>query len=290
MPNSHRGSLVHTPHFAPRHFENAAIPSAARPLFYTASSRQRFQRRLPDSYPARLTGCVSGARAGRRCKKFLSSLARGLIWWLGLWAVMASAQAGPTRYVTDEFTITLRSGAGNQYRILQLLPTGTSVEVVETDSGWTRVETAKGRQGWVSSQYLISRPPAAQRLEQVSTKLAQLQAQDGQLEQRMEQTQQQLVQARERVNKLTSARDRLIRQLDESREGLQLANENKQLKKQIIDLKRRLQDLANETERLSDRSRQDWFLVGAAVLFAGMLVGITVTRIRWRRRSSWGDL
>ena len=233
---------------------------------------------------------MSGAEPGRRCKKFLSRLALGLVWWLGLWAVMGNAQAGPTRYVTDEFTITLRSGGGNQYRILRLLPTGTALEVLERDTGWARVETAKGRQGWVPAQYLISRPPAAQRLEQVSAKLAQLQAQDGQLEQKMEQTQQRLAQARERVDKLASARDRLTQQLDESREGLHLATENKQLKKQIIDLKRRLQDLANETERLSDRSRQDWFLVGAAVLFAGMLVGITVTRIRWRRRSSWGDL
>ena len=235
-------------------------------------------------------GFGSGPGLGGRVETFLSGLTLGLIWWLGLCAVAGSAQAAPTRYVTDQFTITLRSGGGNQYRILQLLPTGTAVEVLETDSGWTRVETGKGREGWVSSQYLISRPPAAQRLEQVSAKLAQLQAQDGQLEQNMEQTQQQLARARERVDELASARDQLARQLDESREGLHLANENKRLKKQIIDLKRRLQDLANETERLAGRSRQDWFLVGAAVLFAGMVIGITVTRIRWRRRSSWGDL
>ncbi|HET8700056.1 MAG TPA: TIGR04211 family SH3 domain-containing protein [Nitrococcus sp.] len=201
-----------------------------------------------------------------------------------------SAHAGPTRYVTDQLTITLRSGAGNEYRILKLLPTGTAVEVLEKGNGWTRVDAGDGRQGWVPSQYLISQPPAAQRLQQISAELAQLQAQNGQIRQQMQGTQQQLAQARERIQQLSSERDRLIQQLDESQVGFNLATENKQLKKQIIDFQRRLQNLADEAERFADRSRQDWFLVGAGVLLAGMLVGIIMTRIRWRRRSAWGEL
>lgn len=204
--------------------------------------------------------------------------------------MVGSAAAGSTHYVTDEFTITLRSGAGNQYRILKLLPTGTAVEVLEAGNGWTRVATDNDQQGWVPSQYLISQPPAAARLQQISAELAQMHARDSQIKQQMDGSQQQLAQARDHIQQLSGERDRLIEQLNESREGVDLATENKQLKKQIIDLKRRLQDLVNEAERLADRSRQDWFLVGAGVLLAGMLAGIIMTRIRWRRRSSWEDL
>lgn len=227
-------------------------------------------------------------RGGGRKLRFRASL--GLICWPALIGLAGGAHAGPTRYVTDEFTITLRSGAGNQYRILKLLPTGTAVEVLKTDNDWTRVDAGNGRQGWVPSQYLISQPPAAQRLQQISAELAQVQAQNNQIKQQMQETQQQLVQAHERIQQLSGEHDRLTQQLGESHEGLNLVAENKQLKKQVIDFKRRFQSLANETERLSERSRQDWFLVGAGVLLAGMLAGIVITRIRWRRRSSWGDL
>lgn len=225
---------------------------------------------------------------GPRNLWFRASL--GLICWLALLGVVSSAQAGPTRYVTDQFTITLRSGAGNEYRILKLLPTGTAAEVLEAGDDWSRVTVGNNQQGWVRSQYLITQPPAAKRLQQISAELAQMQAQDSQIKQQMQGTQQHLAQARERIQQLSSERDQLTQQLGESREGFNLATENKQLKKQVIDFKRRFQDLANETERLSDRSRQDWFLVGASVVLAGMLVGIIMTRIRWRRRSSWGDL
>lgn len=279
---------MHSPHLAPERFENAAIPSAERPLFYTAKGNctphgpiSGLQPALDERVPSRNLSCRSN---------LWSRVSLGLICWFGLLSVFGSAYAGPTRYVTDEFTITLRSGAGNQYRILKLLPTGTPVEVLEAGNGWTRVDAGNGRRGWVPSQYLISQPPAADRLQRVSTELAQMHVQDSHIKQQMAESQQQLAQAHNRIQALSSERARLIQQLDEAREGFKLATENKQLKKQVIDLERRLQDLAHETERLSERSRQDWFLVGAGVLLAGILVGIIMTRIRWRRRSSWADL
>lgn len=276
-------------HVAPERFKNAEILSidTADLQFRSAWGEQTPPRPIRTLRDAPIDVSVHGG--GCRRNLWLGSCL-ALICWLGVLGGIGIAHAGPTRYVTDEFKITLRSGAGKQYRILDLLPTGTSVEVLSTENGWTQVSTGNGRQGWVPSQYLIGHPPAADRLQQVSTELAKMHAQDNQTRQQLETSQQQLAQARNDIQQLSSQRGKLTQQLDEARDGLELATENKQLKKQVIDLRRRLQDLANETERLSDRSRQDWFLVGAGVLFAGMLVGIIMTRIRWRRRSSWGDL
>lgn len=276
-------------HVAPERFKTAGILSIDTTdlQFHTAGGG----RSPPPPVRTLDDASVGTFVHGGSCRRNLwlgSCLA--LICWLGVLGGISIAYAGSTRYVTDVFKITLRSGAGKQYRILDLLPTGTSVEVLSADNGWTQVSTGDGRQGWVPSQYLIGHPPAADRLQQVSTELAKVHAQDNQTRQQLEASQQQLAQARNDIRQLSSQRERLTQQLDEAHNGLKLATENKQLRKQVIDLKRHLQDLANETERLSDRSRQDWFLVGAGVLFAGMLVGIIMTRIRWRRRSSWGDL
>lgn len=205
-------------------------------------------------------------------------------------AATAQAQSGPTRYVTDEFRINLRSGAGNQYRILELITTGTGVELLQTEQGWSRVRIPTGQVGWVPSQYLQSEPPAADRLRQATATLEQVRAENQELSASLEQVRASLAEAQQAAEQLRNKRERLDLKLEQAQQGLDLFEENKQLKKQVIDLNRRVQNLVNETERLSDRSQQDWFLVGAGVLFAGMMVGIVVTRVRWRRRSGWGDL
>lgn len=195
-----------------------------------------------------------------------------------------------TRYVKDELRIMLRTGAGNDFRILDSLVTGNAVELLEIQGDWARVRTRAGDEGWVPTQYLQDEPVAAQQLARVTDQLEQVRAQNQQLRQQLENTQRQLEEARNSVATLTGQRQRLSQQVEQAQEGLNLAEENKNLKKQVIDLRRRIEELSNETQRLTDRNRQDWFMVGAGVLFAGMLVGIVMTRVRWRRRSGWSDL
>jgi SH3 domain protein len=40
---------------------------------------------------------------------------------------------------------------------------------------------------------------------------------------------------------------------------------------------------------LSDSTRLDWFVRGGAVSLIAFVVGILVTRIRWRKQDSWGS-
>lgn len=207
---------------------------------------------------------------------------------VGVTGGIAGAQT--INWVTDEWRINLRSGAGSEFRILQVLETGDSVEVVERGDGWTRVRVGDGTVGWVPSQYLMNRPAAASRLESMAESLEETRERTGTLEIQLEQARSALEVTQSEIESLAAERTRLSQQLDAARDGLELSEENNRLKKEAIDLQRRIQDLESETSRLADRSRQDWFVVGAGVLFAGMLVGIIVTRIRWRRRSSWGQL
>lgn len=198
--------------------------------------------------------------------------------------------AAPTRYVSDELIINFRSGAGNQYRIVDRLKTGTPVEVLATQDEWTQVRLRDGQTGWVRTQYLQDQPAAADRLAAVQKQLEQAQQRNSELKDTLASVRSDLDTAQARVRELTGTKDELSQKLDAARNGLELSNENKRLKKQVIDLQRQVDDLNNETQRLSDRNRQDWFLVGAGVIVAGMLLGIILTRIRWRRRSTWGDL
>ncbi len=55
----------------------------------------------------------------------------------------------------------------------------------------------------------------------------------------------------------------------------------------MVSLERQLQTLQQENEGLRDRTARDWFMVGAGVVLLGIIVGLIIPRIRWRKKSSW---
>lgn len=213
---------------------------------------------------------------------------------LGLILVLlfvASAADAATRYVSDQLEITLRSGPTNQHRILRMLPSGTRLETLETtEDGWTRVRAANGQEGWVLTRYLMNTPAARDRLEQATANLSNAQTQTAKLREALNAERAERKAAEAQIAELSTANQQMISQLEEAAQGLRLSEENKSLKKEIVDLQRTVQELNNEIDRLSDRSRRDWFVAGALVVAGGFLAGIIVTRIRWRRKSSWNSL
>lgn len=213
---------------------------------------------------------------------------------LGLFILLSLTVAsahGATRYVSDELEITLRSGPTTQHRITRMLTSGTPVEVVETtEDGWAHIQLGNGADGWVLTRYLMNTPSARNRLEQATANLAQARAEVAELRKALESERGQRTAAESKISTLSASGEEMQRQLAEAERGLTMAAENKTLKQQIADLEYRIQELKYETERLSDRNERSWFVTGAGVVGGGFLAGIVVTRIRWRRKSSWGDL
>jgi len=208
-----------------------------------------------------------------------------------LCAVPMLATAQQTRYISDELQQDMRSGPGNQYRILQMVSAGTRLTVLEEDSGWSRVRLgSSGQEGWVLSRMLMNQPSARSRLEQAERRVAELTALNEKLNAGLNQAQGQVEELEDGLADASDERDRLDSELNQAAQGLDLFDENQELRKQVIDLRREIEDLAHESERLQGRNDQQWFLVGSLVLGAGLLFGLIIPRIRWRRqRSSWGS-
>ena len=71
-------------------------------------------------------------------------------------------------YITDSVEIPLRSSnkiQSNPSNLLRMLPSGTKLQLLSTDSGWSQVGTAKGTLGWVISRYVTSTTPARVKLK-----------------------------------------------------------------------------------------------------------------------------
>lgn len=198
--------------------------------------------------------------------------------------LVAASALGATRYVSDELRISLRSGAGNQYRIVRVLDTGTRLETLQTEGEWTQVR-AGDVTGWVRSQYLKAEPVAADQLEQARNELSAARERIDTLTSRLNETRQELEAARNRTQELSATNQSLQDKVDSAQKGLELAEENERLSAQATEFQGRVDQLEGQIARLNDRNQREWFLIGAGVLLGGILLGIIVTRIPWRRRN-----
>jgi len=101
-----------------------------------------------------------------------AALAAGMIG-----APLARAETG---WVDDQVRLNLRTGPGNQYRILASIETGDSVEIISRGDGWIQV-SAEGKSGWVPDGYLNPEPPAKVKLARIESEAAELRTRSKQL-------------------------------------------------------------------------------------------------------------
>lgn len=68
-----------------------------------------------------------------------------------LWSGAAAAQ---TATVTDTANVNMRSGKGENYRIIRVLPPRTELDVIELDQDYVKAKTTDGETGWVLRKFL----------------------------------------------------------------------------------------------------------------------------------------
>ncbi len=214
-----------------------------------------------------------------------------LISFLVITSLSFSVQA-ETQYVSDHLVITVRTGQGAQYQIIKTLESGEHVKVLEvTDTGYTKIETSDGTEGWVRSQYLAEEPVASEKLAKTKAKLIKLRAAYKKLKENYA--------TLSKEHKILSANQAALssdkKQLDSelarlnevAKKPILLDRQNRELQERNVTLEKDLQRLNQENYSLKDRSQREWFIVGALVLFGGMILGLIIPKLRGRKRSSW---
>jgi len=77
-----------------------------------------------------------------------------------LFLIWSDARA-ETKYVRDLREITFRTGPGNDHKIITMLKSGQTVEVIQEEEDWTKVRLPSEREGWVLNQFITSSPPSS---------------------------------------------------------------------------------------------------------------------------------
>ena len=204
----------------------------------------------------------------------------------------SAAFAAPA-WVSDQFEITLRSGPSTSNAIQLMLDSGLRLEVMERDaeSGYSRVRTPGGTEGWVLSRYLMSEPSAREQLEKLTSQLTNETSRGSSLDTQMKAVKSEYDSANRQIAKLEREKAAVEKELSEIKRTaanvLSINDQNKSLMDQLTGAQIRADTLEQENRQLSGQTTRYWFMAGALVLLVGVLLGIWLPRVRWQRRSRY---
>lgn len=196
-------------------------------------------------------------------------------------------------WVSDEFEVLLRTGPSTEHAIRLTMKSGTELEVLESDSdsGYSRVRTLGGTEGWVLSRYLMNEPPARQQLERLTSQLTDANTRGTSLGSQLDAIKGQYDDAERQIASLQQSRNALESELKEIKEtaanALAIDRQNKDLRQQLTDAEIKVSILEQENEDLGSQKTRNWFLAGALVLLVGIVLGLWLPRVRWQRRSRY---
>lgn len=207
--------------------------------------------------------------------------------------LLAGAASAETAWVSDQFEITLRSGPSTSNAIELMLDSGTALEVLERDpaTGYAKVRTAGGTEGFVLTRYLMNEPAAREQLAKLTSQLTNEASRGSTLNSQLSAIRSQYDSATRQIETLEREKSDLEEELAEIKRTaanvLSINNQNKQLREQLAAEEIRVATLEQENRELTSQTTRYWFMSGALVLVVGMVLGLWLPRIRWQRRSRY---
>jgi len=213
--------------------------------------------------------------------------------WLVLCVPAPVSAQAQSAWVSDQFEIMLRSGPSTSNAIQLMVGSGTRLDVLERDaeSGYTKVRTSGGTEGWVLTRYLMGEPAAREQLEQLTSELTSATSHGSTMGAQLDAVKSEYENANGRIAALQNEKGRLERELAEIKRTaanvLSIDSQNKNLRQQLTDAEIKVNILEQENEELASKRIRNWFVTGALVLFGGVMLGLLLPRMRTQRRSRY---
>ena len=199
-----------------------------------------------------------------------------------------SANAESFVYITDQVDIPIRSEKSLGNTIIRLLPSGTKLSVLQiTEDGWTEVKY-QDTIGWISSRYLSNNISAREELKQANSIINESQLLITKYEAELDGQNKQLLilnnENKELVIRSSKSEAEKAHIEQVYQDALKLEHENEKLMQEQLQLKTELQLAQNNSQIEQDTSQRNWFIVGALVLFFGIVIGFFLPKMLNRRR------
>jgi SH3 domain protein len=193
-----------------------------------------------------------------------------------------------TAWVSDAFTVPLRSGPSNENRIVNRgVASGTELTVLRADngSGFTLVRTAGGVEGWISTQFIVKEPIARVALTAANNRIASLEAQAAQRSQTLNELKSSSDEAKGLEQQVAQLQTELAELKQVSADAIVEHTRSQELAALNDRLRAEVDELNDAMQRLEHNAEQRWFVIGGFLVVAGLLAGITLKARP--RRSGW---
>lgn len=214
-----------------------------------------------------------------------------------MWLMPSLVQAEEyTHYISDSIKVPLRRGAGNEFRIIRMLEAASPIKVLEVgDSNWSRVEYIHNDnvlEGWVNKIAIQNDTPAkillaeqTARFNRLNAQHKSLQSEHNELKERAKISSQELETIKQKKFELDKEFDHLT---NISGSAIEMDQQNQEMRRLISDLESQNVIMREQIARAEDTVNRQWFLAGAGVLLAGLLLG-RFFRIP-KRRGGWDNI
>ncbi|WP_409419422.1 TIGR04211 family SH3 domain-containing protein [Marinomonas sp. RS-M-Aa-14] len=215
----------------------------------------------------------------------------GLIVGLLLSATAHSA----TVYVSDIQFVAIREGLDNNTRAVERgLKSGTPLEVLEQSEGYTKVRTPSGNEGWVADYFLSENIITRDQLDVIQASLDKSIASREEIVKALNLSQEKFQELSKINTALKEENESLKQQLQEAvnltKKAQIIVAQNDDASYQLESLKQQAEAAIAQSEKLQDTTEQQWFIIGAATLFGGLLLGSLLPMLRRKKSNSgsWG--
>ena len=191
-------------------------------------------------------------------------------------------------YITDKLDLPIRADQNFGQNIIRLLPSGTELSLLQsTEDGWAQVQF-DDTIGWIKSFYISNEPPAREELKKLTRSYNANKLLLSKLTSEKEVLETELLTLKQENTDLViqSSKSKAEKEHIEQiyQDALKLEHENEKHIQEKLQLKTELQLAENNTQIQKDTSSRNWFIVGAIVLFFGMIVGFIIPSLFNRRR------
>lgn len=212
--------------------------------------------------------------------------------------VMLSALCLPvvakTVYIDDTLYAPVRSGEGTQYRILNNgLKSGTPVELLEkSESGYSKIRTPDGTEGWIVSRYLSEQPIARDRLVAANKELDRTRSQLAEVRDKLDAVQSERDNLASSESNLEDRSQKLATELEKvksiSANAITLDRRNQELQQANQKLRSDMEVLTAEKERLEAKNDSDFMLIGAGLVLAGIVIALILPALKSsKKHDTW---
>jgi SH3 domain protein len=193
-----------------------------------------------------------------------------------------------TMYVSDNLSVTVRTGQGTTHKIIALIKSGQRVKALDKGDQWTLVRLQNGKEGWVLTRYLINDIPKGIQLASLQTKYANVAAQaeslikeNNRLKSENKKLSAELAGNQKAHNNLQGDYETLK---TDSAGFIELKSNYEKASIQLSKETKKAKELEKQVEKLQLYQYIKWFLAGSGVLLVGFIFGFSSKR--QRRQSS----